>query len=76
MKYLIFFVLVIFIISCTETPPDTFEPVEDEPIGRTFCRERPDFCTQQYEPVIGSDGQQYSNGCVACSTGVEWFEKV
>jgi hypothetical protein len=34
------------------------------------CEPRPDFCTAQYDPVCGCDGQTHSNRCAAASAGV------
>jgi hypothetical protein len=35
-----------------------------------ICEPRPEFCTEQYEPVCGCDGQTYSNACYAAREGV------
>jgi len=33
------------------------------------CRRKPEVCTDQYLPVVGCNGRQYSNACVAASDG-------
>lgn len=34
------------------------------------CTARPEFCTEQYDPVCGCDGETYGNACQAATAGV------
>lgn len=34
------------------------------------CQTKPEFCTEQYDPVCGCDNQTYSNACFAHAAGV------
>jgi hypothetical protein len=34
------------------------------------CSDKPEMCTQQFDPVIGCDGKRYSNECDAHAHGV------
>lgn len=34
------------------------------------CAPQPEFCTEQYQPVCGCDGQTYGNACKAAEAGV------
>ena len=38
--------------------------------GKGECRPRAEFCTMDYVPVCGCDGETYSNACDAASGGV------
>lgn len=38
--------------------------------GAGTCQPRPDACTQEYDPVLGCDGEEYSNACEAAAAGV------
>jgi hypothetical protein len=38
--------------------------------GAGTCRKRPMFCTREYRPVCGANGQTYGNACSAAAAGV------
>lgn len=38
--------------------------------GAGTCQPRPEACTQQYDPVLGCDDEEYGNACEAAAAGV------
>lgn len=48
---------------CNATPQCPGDKIKGE------CAKRPDFCTEDYRPVTGCNGKEYSNRCHAAADG-------
>ena len=61
-------------IAGIQCPADQFCEFDEGSCGEFdmtgSCRPFSEFCTQQFDPVCGCDGQTYSNRCFAHSAGV------
>lgn len=60
-------------VTCTTNPDcgkgEYCEKAIGECDGEGTCRSRPEFCTSEWNPVCGCDGETYSNRCAAASEG-------
>jgi Kazal-type serine protease inhibitor-like protein len=59
-------------VQCTEGSYCAIEKGQCKIIADVsgVCQKKPEVCTQQFQPVCGCDGKNYSNPCVAAAAGV------
>lgn len=64
--------------NCYISLEECKKELEQQQGDKVMCEQYPSdtMCLMIFDPVCGSDGKSYSNGCVACTTeGVIWYTK-